>query len=80
MMDELTILLVPVITGAIEVVKKFGKVDKKFGAGIATFLGALLGFLFGTSKGDPITGLLDGIKIGLASAGFYSLMRSPKKK
>jgi len=63
-------LIVGLVTGLVEVVKRTGYVDKKFSALLALFIGIAIANLFG--EGDATERLFEGVVVGLMASGLYS--------
>lgn len=68
--EYLTLVLVPIIIGVLEVIKRADLFDSKFIPIFSIFLGVLLGIIFtGFNIKD---GIIAGLFIGLSAVGLYS--------
>lgn len=69
-MEYAGVMLIPLIMGLIEALKKMG-FNEKYAIIPALILGLVFGIFF-ASPGDIKTGIIYGIYMGLSSVGLYS--------
>lgn len=75
-MEYLDLILIPIVMGILEVVKK-ANINEKFIPVLAIILGLIFGILF-----DDVgmrEGIIQGLYIGLSSVGLYSGYKNVKE-
>ena len=75
-----TILLVPLITGLVEALKRSG-LPRRYAALTALALGVAIGAFVtrGFGAHDLYDAILQGVAFGLAASGFYSVARTAER-
>ena len=68
--EYLTLILVPILIGVLEVIKRADIINTKFIPIVSLALGILLGLVF--SGFDLKNGIIAGLFIGLSAVGLYS--------
>ena len=68
--EYLTLVLVPILIGVLEVIKRSDIINPKFIPIVSLVLGVLLGIIF--SGFDLKDGIIAGLFLGLSAVGLYS--------
>lgn len=68
--EYITLLLVPILMGLLEVIKRTETLDKKFIPAASVLLGVLIGIVF--TGFDIKEGIITGLFIGLSAVGLFS--------